>query len=799
MTIPEGESDERIRPEVRALAARPEPVTLAEWKEFRGNSWEQELLIPRLDDEALAFHVEHCLKNCNYEGRVPSSSYDQLLIRLLAPELLRRLKRLGEEREEMRSLWLQETARARGAESRVNTLLNRLLAAEKLRLPEGALVRVVPPEAGEPETGRVFDGHGVLGDMVLVRIEGSDARWSTARLVRVYEGAEAFAPPAIQDRLFAAIDTGFKGEAREWAAVFEPHVLRMIEEATEGARVRTEHAWAKRVEDATETMRGGMEALDDLVRNEVRAILRRVDVGFGRTGIAPRERLSVFEIFQSLREAVDEIARALHDAEKRAADVRALVEHGQDEVLSLLRGIDATLGRTEETPRERLPCAEGFQHLREAVGRLRERAREAETFRRPPLDWSVVAWALGYRALHGPAGKQTADERGWPSLGAWLAIEDPTGLVHLLAARLRAHGVEEPEALRRFEADEDGARAALLHLLGLPLNAGRETVLGALDGSRCIDAATEEADVVVRARECRLEAAGSMPWGARAKRLRAEAETLEARGESDDVRIYPSDDRDVEPNDLVVTRGGNGDWYVTVAPSGGRIGPTVRLTTHGTPRGKDFVPGAMANLFRALGGEPPVNSIFGADYLTPDLVVRLDRAERALDVVTNTLSPVLGTTAEPEHLATMAARKLRGEARDPSEPVFEGRIAEPTQNRDGSRTLALWARAWADGRVLVSAGPREPECAPVADEWPDVFRAVVRELSARAVFAPSADGLSFLFRMTVETDDAEEAETAARQRLGAFLSDRAEINGHRVRWERVEIRCMDAATGEDVR
>jgi hypothetical protein len=67
-------------------------------------------------------------------------------------------------------------------------------------------------------------------------------------------------------------------------------------------------------------------------------------------------------------------------------------------------------------------------------------------------------------------------------------------------------------------------------------------------------------------------------------------------------RRYRSDDRDLEghDNDLMVYQGGNGDWYITIVKHEQKIGPTVRLTTSGTPRGFEGVPKAVWSLYRAL-------------------------------------------------------------------------------------------------------------------------------------------------------------------------------------------------------
>jgi len=66
---------------------------------------------------------------------------------------------------------------------------------------------------------------------------------------------------------------------------------------------------------------------------------------------------------------------------------------------------------------------------------------------------------------------------------------------------------------------------------------------------------------------------------------------------------YLTDDRDFKDrNELVITLGGNGDWYVSVVPEGqGAIGRGVRICTSGGASSR--VPGlapAIANAFRAL-------------------------------------------------------------------------------------------------------------------------------------------------------------------------------------------------------
>jgi hypothetical protein len=77
---------------------------------------------------------------------------------------------------------------------------------------------------------------------------------------------------------------------------------------------------------------------------------------------------------------------------------------------------------------------------------------------------------------------------------------------------------------------------------------------------------------------------------------------VDDEGRVTEVR-YLTDDRDHEQrNELVITRGGNGDLYVAVAPEGqGTLGRAVRLSTSGGSAAA--APGlarAAAEMFRAL-------------------------------------------------------------------------------------------------------------------------------------------------------------------------------------------------------
>lgn len=83
---------DKIRPEVQALADRGN-VTLDEWKAFRGNSWEMELIASHLTDEAYIYYAKHILANCYLDRTRPFVSYNTAAIGLVAPELVRRLQR----------------------------------------------------------------------------------------------------------------------------------------------------------------------------------------------------------------------------------------------------------------------------------------------------------------------------------------------------------------------------------------------------------------------------------------------------------------------------------------------------------------------------------------------------------------------------------------------------------------------------------------------------------------------------------------------------------------------------------
>lgn len=91
MKFPKTDAEDKIRPDVRSLAERGD-VTLDEWLAFRGNSWEQELIMRHLTDEALLHCGKHLVDNCRFDESRPYRSYNEAVMGFLAPELLRRLK-----------------------------------------------------------------------------------------------------------------------------------------------------------------------------------------------------------------------------------------------------------------------------------------------------------------------------------------------------------------------------------------------------------------------------------------------------------------------------------------------------------------------------------------------------------------------------------------------------------------------------------------------------------------------------------------------------------------------------------
>ena len=82
-------SNNRIRPEIQNLIKRGS-VTPVELSEIRCNSWEWEALVSAMNNEALVERTGHALENCSLIGKRPFPTYNESVIGLLAPELLKR-------------------------------------------------------------------------------------------------------------------------------------------------------------------------------------------------------------------------------------------------------------------------------------------------------------------------------------------------------------------------------------------------------------------------------------------------------------------------------------------------------------------------------------------------------------------------------------------------------------------------------------------------------------------------------------------------------------------------------------
>ncbi len=86
--LPEPPVDEWVRERLRDS----KQITWQEWQTFRMNSWEQELLYPHLDNDALIRLARYFVDQC---GRVrrPAITYNDGLIAVIVPILLERLEK----------------------------------------------------------------------------------------------------------------------------------------------------------------------------------------------------------------------------------------------------------------------------------------------------------------------------------------------------------------------------------------------------------------------------------------------------------------------------------------------------------------------------------------------------------------------------------------------------------------------------------------------------------------------------------------------------------------------------------
>lgn len=90
-----------IRSEVQELIKRGN-ITLAEYKQFSGSSCEHETIVPALNEQAFSYYTKHLLNNCFPSQKNPAKTYDETVVLVLVPELLRRYYDLLKEVKELR-------------------------------------------------------------------------------------------------------------------------------------------------------------------------------------------------------------------------------------------------------------------------------------------------------------------------------------------------------------------------------------------------------------------------------------------------------------------------------------------------------------------------------------------------------------------------------------------------------------------------------------------------------------------------------------------------------------------------
>lgn len=107
---------DRIRKEVVDLVENLEAtkghISLETWREMRMNSYEGAALMPFLDDEALAWMLEHSASNASIRQRFPPIVYDDQLANVLVPLAVERMRnRIAKERRRRESSDLQSVRR----------------------------------------------------------------------------------------------------------------------------------------------------------------------------------------------------------------------------------------------------------------------------------------------------------------------------------------------------------------------------------------------------------------------------------------------------------------------------------------------------------------------------------------------------------------------------------------------------------------------------------------------------------------------------------------------------------------
>lgn len=82
----------KIRPEIKELCKRKQLISLEEYKGLHGNSWEWDAIHRHLSLEATIHAAEHCLKNCAPRPQDPCTVYEDAMINIHVPKMLRFLK-----------------------------------------------------------------------------------------------------------------------------------------------------------------------------------------------------------------------------------------------------------------------------------------------------------------------------------------------------------------------------------------------------------------------------------------------------------------------------------------------------------------------------------------------------------------------------------------------------------------------------------------------------------------------------------------------------------------------------------
>jgi hypothetical protein len=80
-----------IKPEVQRLIDAGLPISYDTYASMRMNTYERLAIYPLLDNDALVRITQHCLNNCSISHGTPVT-YDETLVRVLAPLLIERLQ-----------------------------------------------------------------------------------------------------------------------------------------------------------------------------------------------------------------------------------------------------------------------------------------------------------------------------------------------------------------------------------------------------------------------------------------------------------------------------------------------------------------------------------------------------------------------------------------------------------------------------------------------------------------------------------------------------------------------------------